>query len=806
MTALLLYLVTTTAVVALWRRFVQPVSPAVAIALILIPLCFTGRALFTGGVYAPVDLPYMSEPLSDYRAEYGVDTIHNGTLSDLYCQIMPWRKAVRSAIAQGEWPLLNPFMLCGDILAQGAQAAPYDPVNLLSLLIPMAPSLTYSAAMTFFLAAFLTFAFARSLGLGELPSLVAGAGYAFCAVVAFFVGWPLARAWAYMPLVLVGVRVLIEQRNTRGVALLTTGFVLTIFAGHPESILHIVFAGAAYGLFELIARRTWRPIPLAVLAGVLALALTAIFLLPFADAVPQTVEHDVRMKHFRTADFPTMPELIAKRAGLTFFPWFGGGVEGDNFTPLWDSQSGRVGSVTLALALVALLVAPRRRETWFFFALAVFCLCAAMDAPPVAHLLHELPLFDIALNERLAFAGAFALSVLAAIALESLNSQHSWGAPHPAFGHPLPAERGEGRTSTRAGVVVVGVLIALSIGTWMLYPGQLAVGVRTSLLHPKIAAELLPLVVMAVLFFFRAPLRIAVPLVLALLLIQRTLEDGSLYPTIPGHAFYPQVPVLEAIPPTEEPYRMVGMHFSLVPDSSIFYGLQDVRGYQAMTFKRLAQTYPYWSIPQPVSFNAVADVRRPFLSLANVRYALSPGDTNPPEGWRRVMTDRSTSLFENERVLPRAFVPLRIRYEGEDGNVLKAMETATDFGDLSWILAPEVGPHEIANGPGVTKIRADGLAYEIEATMENDGWVVISNSAWKGWRAYLDGRRVNTHFANHAFLGVFVPRGTHRLRMVYLPDSFTRGRTITFSTLAALILFAAWKSRRAMRRTPATSH
>src|SRR5438067_12229711 len=106
-------------------------SRTAAIVLVLLPLCFTGRALLTGKVYAPVDLPFMSEPLNAYAAEFGVPKVHNGTQSDLYCQIIPCRSAARTASAHRQRPLLNPFMLRGDVLAAAAQPAPYDPRNLL---------------------------------------------------------------------------------------------------------------------------------------------------------------------------------------------------------------------------------------------------------------------------------------------------------------------------------------------------------------------------------------------------------------------------------------------------------------------------------------------------------------------------------------------------------------------------------------------------------------------------------------------------------------------------------------------------
>jgi len=218
----------------------------------------------TGRVYAPIDLPYLSEPLNAYAAEFGVAKAYNATLSDLYCQIIPWRSAVRTAISQGEWPLLNPFMLCGDILAAAAQPAPYDPFNLIGMLIPLAPSLTFAAAMTFFLAGFGAFVFLRALGTSELAALVAATGWMFSGNMAFFIGWPLARAWAFLPLLFFAVRLVVREASVRGGVILTIALTLLVLAGHPESLLHVTAVGAVYGLFEIAGSAG---VPPAVLAG-----------------------------------------------------------------------------------------------------------------------------------------------------------------------------------------------------------------------------------------------------------------------------------------------------------------------------------------------------------------------------------------------------------------------------------------------------------------------------------------------------------------------------------------------------------
>jgi Bacterial membrane protein YfhO len=764
--AIVLYLLVTIALLLAWDRYVSEISRAAAIALILIPFCFTGRALLTGTVYAPIDLPFMSEPLKDYAADYGFDEVYNGTLSDLYAQIIPWQSAVRQALSHGEWPLWNPFLLCGNILAANMQAAPYDALNVLGLLLAHPQALTFAAAMTFFFAAFFTFVFGRMLGLGETAALIAAAGFAFSAMLAFFIGWPLARAWSLLPLVFAAVRLIVRERSLRGAVLLTIALALLIFAGHPESVLHVVALGAAYGVFELAITRkqTLRAIGIATISGLVALGLGAILLMPFLSAAPQTREYVIRHELYAKAEFPTVPETIARRAGATFFPFYGGQPERGNFTNIWQPTSARVGSVILALAAAAVFLAPKRRETWFFFGLAAIGLCAGFDAPPVAHLLHELPLFDIALNERLAFGAAFAMAMLAGIAVDAFKK--------------------------RGLIVMAAVLVALMVASHFISQGQLKAGVDATLMRNLILAEMLPLLV--ALFTTKWP-----QVLLALVLMQRTLEDGAIYPSMRADAFYPRVPVLAAIPINDpDPFRIVGLHFALIPDGAALYSLEDARGYEAMTFRRLAETYPLWCKPQEISFNNVPEMWRPFLNFLNVKYAVTSTGVDPAPGWKLLAQDRESRLLENTNVLPRAYVPRHIRYEQNGPKVIEGMAKEKDFADRAWITVPHYPPHEISNGPGTVTVRRKGFSvYEMEAKMDLDGWVVISDSRWPGWRAYVDGKRVETHDANHAFIGVFVPKGTHTLKLMYRPEAFTRGRNVTIVTALLAIAFLVLRHR-----------
>jgi len=107
-----LYLTTAIALLYAVHRWVSPLRRLPAVVLLILPVMFTGKALLVDGLYGPFHLPYDVPPLLYERAQQGVGPAYNGMISDLYTQIIPYRKAVRDAIGNGDWPLWNPYTLC----------------------------------------------------------------------------------------------------------------------------------------------------------------------------------------------------------------------------------------------------------------------------------------------------------------------------------------------------------------------------------------------------------------------------------------------------------------------------------------------------------------------------------------------------------------------------------------------------------------------------------------------------------------------------------------------------------------------
>jgi uncharacterized membrane protein YfhO len=95
----------------------------------------------------------------------------------------------------------------------------------------------------------------------------------------------------------------------------------------------------------------------------------------------------------------------------------------------------------------------------------------------------------------------------------------------------------------------------------------------------------------------------------------------------------------------------------------------------------------------------------------------------------------------------------------------------------------------------VELVRVAPDRLRLEANLDREGFVVVTDAFDQGWRATLDGRAAPLLRANLAFRALAVPAGRHAVEMVYRPASVTVGLLISLSALAGCAV--------AFRRRPA---
>lgn len=760
------------------HRFVAPISRRLALVLALLPLLFTGPALLTGRVYAPIDILYDSLPFNAHRESLGIPPDRSPTLGDVVYQVLPWRAAVRRAYAERRLPLWDPSVLAGEPLLAIQQAAPLHPGTWLGLLLPFPQAWTFDMTLRILLALLFGFLFLRESGCGEAAALLGGLGWAFADWMVFHLGMPQNPVAAPFPLLLLGLRRLARAPDRANVGIALVALVLSATGGHPETLLFVATGGGAYFLFELVGHgrgHRGHSVLAAASAGVLALGLCAILLLPLRETLVSSGEYWNRVNWYAHRPRSVPASQVVHRLLPQVLPYAVGVAGRGRVEPGFVEPFSYSGALLLPLAAVGIL--GRRRERGFFVVLALAAL-AVCTKTPAADALAKLPLFDIALNERLVFLMVFSVCTLAAFGADRLF-------------------RGEGRMAFA--VASVAVLSLLTILFIRARPVMAALEMSAGYARERFLFQVLPLAVGLVLLAWPRSRPRGLPLALvATFALTRAAEEGDRYPTLPARTFYPPLAILEKIP-RALPFRMTAVRGEFFPNAAAVYALEDVRGYVALSLGHLIDTFPLWTIAQPVWFNRVDDPAAPFLSFLNVRWMLMRVDAAVPAGWPVLAESDGMRLVENPAVLPRAFAPMGYWTVALPARRLAVLTSIRDFHEAG--VVDEPGEERwIDNGRAEVRITRYGAqALELDVDAQGETLIGTSIPAWPGWTARVDDRMVPTIAYNHAFLGFRVPAGRHRVGIRYLPASFVRGAAITLLT-AVLILGVLLNGLRA--RTP----
>ena len=777
---------------AIWlvRRFVGPIGRWAALALALGPLLFTGKAILLGQLYGPADLYYSQEPWQRVATQRGIDQIANPILSDLAFANLPWRAAVREALAHGRFPFWNRFVLGGTPLLAAAQAAIFHPSTWFGILLPVPLSWTFSCAFTLFLALLSGFLFFRDFRISEIAALIGAAGWGLSTYMIFWDGWSVGTSTATLPLLLLGLR-RIAGAVPGGVGLTVIGLLLMVAGGHPESWLHCAAASALFFAWELAARRGREvagAFGRAAAAAGLALLLAAPQLLPLLEAIPHSAEYRARREAIaRGAAKQSVPATESARRMLPALLPFAHGIFGQSPVQLERADGSGVplayaGAMLFPLAMLSARRRLRERGRTIFILFLLIGLLAGASTPGLLDLLVRLPGFSLSLNYRLVFLAGLGLAGLAAFGAEELLS-------------------GERRL---AGMCAAGSALVL-VATFLLSRGVFRDrALAESFVAASFAAQLVPVLVFgAVSILPGVNARACATLALLLFAQERWLEMKGTYPTLAASSLAPRLSGLEAVA-SGPPSRLVATGDTFRPNAAALYGVEDVRGYESIVLARLADTFPLWSAPQAASFNRVDDLSRPFLSLLNVRRALAAPEAPGPPGWWLAQRTAVLAVWENPQALPRAFIPRMIRYEPDSARTLSEMAASQDLSETVWV--EDDHARRVDNGSALLEQRAAGPDLVIAADAPAGALVATSLPAWPGWRAQTGGRDLPLAVVDHAFVGFFAPAGRTLVRLHYRPPSWPIALTsASAGVLLSVVIFIGRKRasrHRALPRLP----
>ncbi|HJX38276.1 MAG TPA: YfhO family protein, partial [Anaerolineae bacterium] len=212
------------------------------------------------------------------------------------------------------------------------------------------------------------------------------------------------------------------------------------------------------------------------------------------------------------------------------------------------------------------------------------------------------------------------------------------------------------------------------------------------------------------------------------------------------------------------------------------------------------------------SLQHASSARSPLLDLLNTKYVITIADPGQEMeelersvGDLELVYDADVKIYQNMDVLPRAFfMPAYQVIEGRQELLSKL--GSGDFDPAATVLLEREPAPLSGTGRGVpteTSVRVVEYAANkvgVEADCVEEGFLVLGDLYYPGWRALVDGVEAEVYKADYVLRAVRLGPGTHRVNFLFDPPSFKIGAILSVAglmgvaTLSAVLLRKRWQS------------
>ncbi len=221
-----------------------------------------------------------------------------------------------------------------------------------------------------------------------------------------------------------------------------------------------------------------------------------------------------------------------------------------------------------------------------------------------------------------------------------------------------------------------------------------------------------------------------------------------------------------------------GMRESLLPDLGMVEQLPSANTSEPLVESR------YYALLQVVE-RMPSEAAMRVLGMMNVAYVLSPSSERTTEVAYRAST---VTVYRNPYLLPRAYTLCRAR-------VLDPKQAMHEIGSVDFdptqevILEPPALPQSAGcDWQPATVLRSVPNRVTIETSLPQPGYLVLADTFYPGWQAFVDGHRAEIMRANYAFRAVQLTEGEHQVVFEYRPGSFTAGVICSAAAVSMVVV------------------
>lgn len=705
--------------------------------------------------------------------------------NDLGFMFLPWWRFVLDSLAGGEFPLWNPYLSSGMPFVANPQPALFYPPVWMITFINLGRAVGVLYLVHLWLAAWGMYLWLRSEGT-TISGAVLGAGtftfsgYFFVRLYAGHTGVVMTQAW--LPWILWASRKVLSAGEGRRKWAILGGIPvsLSLLAGHTASFFYVGLVWGAYVLYALCYKQTFNLKRLGqsllpfILMGGIGIGLAAVQLFPTLEFLRYST---------RQGDSYAFASNYAWSPGywLTLLvPGFFGnpaqtGYWGDG---VYEELIFYVGILPLVFCLV---LGPelKHRLLPLLAGIAGVALLLALGPATVLHrlLYNLLPVFRVArAPARSGFMFTFAIAALTGLVVSHWRGD----APDLEPGRWRPAF---------LGVVAMTVVVILS--GFILFTLQRDTNSQVGRLWHMAnysSIFLLFFVLAAGLLAAWAGKRLSgqAASVLAILLV--LLDLWSYGRTL-----------LQPVAITQSDYWQSVAEIASPSERVLPWGLNIFEQNQGLELD-VRSVFAY----DPLEINSynrltsfIADPRARAYDVLGARYLVSGQELAFDEAAPQLVSQSGGAwIYERATAYPPAWLVHKVEVYAYEEDLLKRFNEP-DFDPAQTALFSREVPCDLAPGTGESQVEVTAYknnSLELSVTADGDGILVLSEVAYPGWRAFIDGQRVPVWQADLALRAICMPAGEHTVTFSFLPISLIVGGVVSLLSWGFVVI-SCWHKR-----------